>query len=263
METAGPTFAFEWGSSAVRSRGARVAPIPGERARRTNGYYGEASSMTSKNPGPDPVAATAKAPDEVQDAPLERSVEDTEDTEPESRPRRPRRRGIWIAAAIVAVIAIAVAVSRSGKPSASAKAAGKGKAQPPIPVVVAEAKTADFPDLPLGPGHGHPARDGHGPLARGRRADPRRLQGGSARQAGRPARRDRPAAVPGPAHAGGGTAREGPGESRQRQARLRAIQEPAGRRPDPAAAVRRPGLTRRPRSRPRSRPTRGSSPPRG
>jgi multidrug efflux system membrane fusion protein len=89
--------------------------------------------MKSNSPDPGPL--------------LDRSTEPDPVAEPESAPEHPapRRRGIWIAAGVVALIVLAIVVSQSGKSADAAKAAAKAKGQAAIPVVVAEAMTADFP----------------------------------------------------------------------------------------------------------------------
>jgi membrane fusion protein, multidrug efflux system len=89
--------------------------------------------MKSNSPDPEPLPDRPTEPDATPDA--ERSPE----------PGAPRRRGLWIAAGIVALIVVAIAMSRSGKSADAAKAAAKARTQAAIPVVVAEAKTADFP----------------------------------------------------------------------------------------------------------------------
>ena len=89
--------------------------------------------MKSNSPDPGPL--------------LDRSTEPDPVAEPESAPEHPapRRRGIWIAAGVVALIVLAIVMSRSGKSADAAKAAAKARSQAAIPVVVAEATTADFP----------------------------------------------------------------------------------------------------------------------
>ena len=89
--------------------------------------------MKSNSPDPDPPPDRSTEPDPV--------------AEPESSPEHPapRRRGVWIAAGVVALIVLAIVVSRSGKSADAAQAAAKAKGQVAIPVVVAEAKTGDFP----------------------------------------------------------------------------------------------------------------------
>ena len=89
--------------------------------------------MKSNSPDPEPLPDRPTGPDA------------TPEPEPAAEPVRPRRRGLWIAAGVVALIVLAIVVSRSGKSADAAKAAAKARSQAAIPVVVAEAKTAEFP----------------------------------------------------------------------------------------------------------------------
>ena len=100
--------------------------------------------------------------------------------------------------------------------------------------------------LPERPRHRDPAPDRHGQEPGGRRADERRVPGGSAGPPGGPPRPDRPAPVPGPAPPGRGAARQGRGGPPERPGRPRAVQGPDRRGLRPPAAARHAGRARQP-----------------
>ena len=148
------------------------------------------------------------------------------DSEPadESHPERPRRRWPWVLLVVAGVLAYLVFrgahKTAAGDGSAAAPAKGQAGARA-VPVVAATARTGDLGVYLTGLGTVTPLNT----VTVRSRVDGQlmnvSLQGRPARPRGRPARRDRSAPVPGPAHAGRGPAREGPGGARERAARPR------------------------------------------
>ena len=173
--------------------------------------------------------------------PLDPAPEGREGTAGEPSTDRPRRRGLWIGAGILIVIVAAVALSRPGKPGEGGRAGGKGRPAAPIPVVAAVAKIGDMPVYLTGLGTVTRLQ----PVTVKRRVDGQivriAFEEGQIVERGRPAGRDRPAAVPGAARAGGGPDGARPRPARRGEAHPRAQPRPPRPGHHRRAAARRPG----------------------